>query len=148
VLYPEESLGLNAELASSLEMRGFWSFFEEVDLVDLPLLGRRFTWYHSNEIAMSRIDRGWVSPEWMEEWGDCLVWVCSRDVLDHCPLVLIYAESEWGPKPFRFNNYWLDHKDFKKEVEDCWRAHEINGWMAFVLKEKLRALKFFFKRLA
>jgi hypothetical protein len=94
---------------------------------------------------MSRIDRGWVSPEWLEVWGDCSVWVCSRDISDHCSLVLKYVENDRSPKPFRFNNYWLDHKDFKKVVEDCWRAQEVNGWMAFVLKEKLKALKFFLK---
>jgi hypothetical protein len=141
VLHPEERRGANVELSSSREMRGFRSFLDEVGLVDLPLLGRRFTWYHSNGVAMSRIDRGWVSPEWMEEWGDCSVWVCSRDVSDHCPLVLKYADNAWGPKPFRFNNYWLDHKNFKKVVEECWRGNEITGWMAFVLKEKLKALK-------
>jgi exonuclease III len=141
VLYPEERRGVNTEVYSNLEMTGFRSFLEDVDLVDLPLIGRRYTWYHANGVAMSRIDRGWVSPEWMEEWGDCSIWVCARDVSDHCPLVLKYAESAWGPKPFRFNNFWLDHKNFKKVVEDCWRGQEVTGWMAFVLKEKLKALK-------
>jgi hypothetical protein len=141
VLSPEDRRGVNAGTSSNLEMRGFRSFLEDVDLVDLPLLGRRFTWFHANGVAMSRIDRVWVSLEWLEEWGDCAVWVCSRDVSDHCPLVLKYPENDWGPKPFRFNNYWLDHKNFKKVVEDCWRGQEVSGWMAFVLKEKLKTLK-------
>jgi hypothetical protein len=47
------------------------------------------------------------------------VWVCSRDISDHCPLVLKYSDNEWGPKPFRFNHFWLDHKIFKKIVEEC-----------------------------
>jgi hypothetical protein len=57
-------------------------------------------------------------------------------------LVLKYANKEWGPKPFRFNNFWLDHKNFMTVVEDCWRSLEVTGWMAFILKEKLKALKF------
>jgi hypothetical protein len=36
----------------------------------------------------------------------------------------------------------MDHKNFKKVVEECWRAQEGSGWMAFILKEKLKALKF------
>jgi exonuclease III len=122
VLLPDERRGVNEESSSNLEVRGFRDFLEEVDLVDLPLLGRSFTWYHANGVAMSSIDRGWGSLEWIEEWGDCWVWVCPRGVSDHCPLVLKYAENDWGPKSFRFNNYWLDHKDFKKVVEDCWRG--------------------------
>jgi hypothetical protein len=26
-------------------------------------------------------------------------------------------------------------------VEDCWRSQEVTGWMAFILKEKLKNLK-------
>jgi hypothetical protein len=29
-----------------------------------------------------------------------------------------------------------------KVVEDCWRSLEVTWWMAFILKEKLKALKF------
>ncbi|GAU23391.1 hypothetical protein TSUD_334390 [Trifolium subterraneum] len=122
-------------------MRGFSGFLDDLELVDLPLLGRRFTWCHANGSSMSRIDRVIVSPEWMEVWGVCSLWVCPRDVSDHCPLVLRYANNDWGPKPFRFNNYWIDHKKFKKVVEDSWKAQEVSGWMAFVLQEKLRGLK-------
>jgi hypothetical protein len=138
---PEERRGVNVESFANVEMRGFNSFFDDLDLVDLPLLGRHFTWYHANGIAMSRIDRCWVSLEWLQMWGDCSAWVCPRDVSDHCPLVLKYVDDNWGPKPFRFNNYWLDHRNFNKVVEECWHAQEVSGWMAFVLKEKLNALK-------
>jgi hypothetical protein len=66
-------------------------------------------------------------------------------VSDHNPLVLKYAERELGPKPFQFNNFWLDHKQFKKVVEVSWRGQEVTGWMAHVLKEKLKGLKVCFK---
>jgi hypothetical protein len=118
VMCPEERRGVNVESFANVEMRGFNSFFDDLDLVDLPLLGRHFTWYHANGIAMSRIDRCWVSLEWLQMWGDCSAWVCPRDVSDHCPLVLKYVDDNWGPKPFRFNNFWLDHKGFNKVVED------------------------------
>jgi exonuclease III len=141
VLSPEDRRGVSRETYSSVEMRGFGRFLEDVELIDLLLLGRRFTWCHANRVAMSRIDRVWVSPEWLDMWGDCSVWVSSRDVSDHCPLVLKYANNEWGPKPFRFNNYWLENKSFKKIVEECWRGQVVEGWMAIVLKEKLKSLK-------
>ncbi|MCI61584.1 reverse transcriptase, partial [Trifolium medium] len=43
--------------SSRLEMSGFSEFFNEMNLMDLRLLGRHFTWYHANGRAMSRIDR-------------------------------------------------------------------------------------------
>jgi hypothetical protein len=142
VVAPEERRGVVNEVSSSLEMSGFREFVEDLNLIDLPLLGRRFTWFHSNGISMSRLDRCLVSLDWVEKWGVSSLWVLPREVSDHCPLVLKYASSEWGPKPFRFNNHWLAHPNFFKVVDEWWRGQEVVGWMGFVLKEKLRGLKF------
>jgi uncharacterized protein YfaT (DUF1175 family) len=65
----------------------------------------------------------------------------DRDVADHCPLVLKYNNSDWGPKPFRFNNFWLQHRDFKQLVTNAWTTQECVGWMGYVLKERLKGLK-------
>jgi hypothetical protein len=91
---------------------------------------------------MSRIDRFIVSEEWLNDWGVCSLWVLPRDISDHCPLILKKDNLDWGPRPFRFNNYWLEHKDYKKVVEETWRNQSINGWMGHVLKEKLKSLKY------
>jgi len=74
-------------------------------------------------------------------WGDDSLWVLPRDVSDHCPLVLNDGGWDWGLRPFHFNNFWLDHCDFKGVVEEAWRDFPSNGWMCFVLLEKLKALK-------
>ncbi|MCH98078.1 transposon TX1 putative protein [Trifolium medium] len=47
----------------------------------------------------------------------------------------------WGPKPFRFNNHWLEHKHFKEVVEVAWEENDARGWMGYVVKEKLKSLK-------
>jgi hypothetical protein len=100
-----------------------------------------FTWFHLNGRAMSRIDRAFLSDEWISLWGSPSLWINMRDVSDHCPVVLRYNNVDWGPRPFRFNNHWLLHKDFKSLVEDWWGSNSIVGWMGFVLKEKLKGLK-------
>jgi hypothetical protein len=119
----------------------FGDFIRDMELIDLPLLGRKFTWFHLNGISMSRIDRFLVSDDWLELWNSSSLWVLPRSISDHCPLLLRPSGSEWGPKPFRFNNHWLIHKDFLGLVEDFWRNVNITGWMAFILKEKLKGLK-------
>ncbi|KAK2423798.1 hypothetical protein QL285_034226 [Trifolium repens] len=140
----EERVGsvLTDGRTTTTEVREFRNFVEELELVDLPLLGRRFTWYHASGKTMSRIDRMLISDEWVLKWGLVTLWVLPRDVSDHCPLVLNYSQDDWGPKPFRFNNYWLEHKKFKEVVEACWENTKVEGWMGFVLKEKLKTLKF------
>jgi hypothetical protein len=116
-----------------------------MELVDLPVLGRKFTWFHPNGRSMSRIDRALVSEDWITSWGNPSLWVLPRSVSDQCPLVLRYNNVDWGPCPFRFNNHWLLHKDFKRLVEESWRSLTPTGWMSFVLKEKIKGLKVLIK---
>jgi hypothetical protein len=128
-------------VSSSIEMVEFGEFVSDMELVDLPLLGRRFTWYHPNGSTMSRIDRVLVSHDWLDYWANPSLWVLSRTVSDHFPLVVRYNCVDWGPRPFRLNNHWLLHKDFQELVEGFWRNSNFTGWMAYVLKEKLKGLK-------
>jgi exonuclease III len=143
----DERRGVNAEASAVqiLEMFLFNSFLWEMDMEDLNVLGRRFTWYHPNGRSMSRIDRMLNSEEWARVWGENALWVMPRDVSDHCPLVLQNGVWNWGPTPFRFNNFWLQNSDFKGIVEEAWMGQNISGWMSFVLKVKLKGLKLVLK---
>jgi hypothetical protein len=39
----------------------------------------------------------------------------------------------------------LNHANFKEVVEEFWRSYHCEGWMGFILKEKLKGLKEFLK---
>lgn len=69
------------------------------------------------------------------------MWALDCHVSDHCPLVLRYTTGGWGPKLFRFNNHWLEHKDFKEVVRKSSAEANPSGWMGFILEEKLKNLK-------
>jgi hypothetical protein len=88
VVCGEERRGVNNESTLTTDMREFGGFIEGMGLVDLPLLGRRYTWFHPSGRAISRIDRVLVSPEWLQCWGQSSLWILPRDVSDHCPLLL------------------------------------------------------------
>jgi hypothetical protein len=62
-------------------------------------------------------------------WGDVSLSVLPRDVSNHCLLVLMLSDWDWGPKSFRFNNYWLQNRRFKGLVEGVWRDQSVDGWM-------------------
>jgi hypothetical protein len=138
---PIERRGVGAGNSGGREVEEFCDFLRQLEMIDLPLLGRQFTWFHSNGFTMSRLDRILISPEWLSLWGSTNVWVGARDVSDHCPLILRYNKDDWGPKPFCFNNYWLQNKQFKEVVVNAWNAQHFTGWMGFVLKERLKELK-------
>lgn len=143
VLHPEERRGVN-EVPRGLYRREIELFNEVVEVLeveDVSLVARKFTWYNSNGIAMSRIDRAFISDEWREFWGNVSLWSIPRDVSDHCPLVLKGDSLDWGPKPFRFKNHWLENRKFKRVVEEAWRKYGRTGWMGVVFRSKLKGLK-------
>lgn len=86
-------------------------------MIDLPLLGRKFTWFQPNIRCLSRIDRVLVSNQWLVVVGDSSV----RDVSDHFPIVRRWDYHDWGPKKFRIIIIGLLYKEFNFIIERSWR---------------------------
>lgn len=63
-------------------------------------------------------------------------------ISDHFPLTLNFGELSWGPIPFRFENSWPLHKDFKTVVDSWWIHNPISGWPGHGFMMKLKRLKF------
>ncbi|MCH91947.1 LINE-1 reverse transcriptase like, partial [Trifolium medium] len=90
---------------------------------------------------MSRLDRFLLSEGFIVKSGISGQWIGNRDISDHCPISLICSNTDWGPKPFKFNNCWIDHPDFRNYVSLYWRNLKVTGKKAFIIKEKLKQLK-------
>ena len=137
----EERRSLFSASDYNIEVRGFNEFIENSELVDVPMVGRKFTWYKPNGSVKSRIDRVLVSREWLDVWSDCKQFVLSRIVSDHCALVFKVSKVDWGPKPFRSLDAWQSDGRFKDFVRSKWHSYEVQGGGMFVFKEKLKKLK-------
>jgi hypothetical protein len=57
VVNTNERRGIGVGAGASREVEEFGNFLRELEMFDLPLLGRQFTWFHTNGITMSRLDR-------------------------------------------------------------------------------------------
>ncbi|GKV49208.1 hypothetical protein SLEP1_g55970 [Rubroshorea leprosula] len=134
----EERAGSNGV---SKEMEEFDRFIHDAGLVDLPLTGRKYTWFNSNGLHMSRIDRFLFSEEWLMNWGDLRQWGLKRTVSDHCPILIKEEKIDWGPKPFKFFDAWLDQPGCVEMIRKVWNTAEIKGWKGYRLKEKLKITK-------
>ncbi|GAU50364.1 hypothetical protein TSUD_409370 [Trifolium subterraneum] len=119
----------------------FNRFIDDAVLIDLPLSGRKFTWYKGDGLAMSRIDRFLLSEEWCLTWPNCVQVAQLRGLSDHCPLVLEVEEENWGPRPSRMLKCWKDIPGYQQFVRDKWKAMQIVGWGGFVLKEKFKMIR-------
>ncbi|GKU96326.1 hypothetical protein SLEP1_g9574 [Rubroshorea leprosula] len=95
--------------------------------------------------AMSRLDRVLMNAEMSRMGGDWVQQGLKRNISDHCAIVLKSRTTNWGPKPFRVLDAWLLHPDFKKIIEEKWKAMEVDGFAGYKCKQKLKGLKEFLK---
>jgi hypothetical protein len=62
-------------------------------------------------------------------------------VSDHSPiLVIVERIISYGPKLFKFFNFWADHSNVLDWVEEGWRI-DVEGFSMFRLYAKLKAVK-------
>ncbi|CAL5336186.1 unnamed protein product [Camellia sinensis] len=127
-------------------MKDFNNFIESLELIDLNMHGRLFTWCNALDgERWSRIDRFLLDPVWLERYK-FKQWGLPRVISDHCPVLLMEDGRDWGPKPFRFINAWTSHPQFKKEVEKVWEEVQIQGWASFRIMIKLKRLRAYLRR--
>lgn len=65
----------------------------------------------------------------------------QRGLSDHCAVLLRDKVVDWGPKLFRMLNCWREISGYAEFVKTEWDSLDVDGWSAFVLKEKFKFLK-------
>ena len=102
----------------------FSKFLTRSSLVDVEMGSSWFTWNnkHGGEhLVASRLDRFLVSENVMHSTGEIIAVVLPMNGSDHWPISLSWdwTSSPRG-KPFRFESFWMEHKDFKNLVGQWW----------------------------
>lgn len=115
VLSPEERKG-HSHVTASIE--AFRNWVNDMEVLDLPLLGRKYTWYRSNQVSW--LDRAIIDSSWMGKFRDIKLLGLDRSISDHCPLLIECESVDWGPKPFRKLDVWFSNSSFNKLVEKEW----------------------------
>ncbi|TYJ02559.1 hypothetical protein E1A91_A13G238000v1 [Gossypium mustelinum] len=124
-------------VGSAKGSREFDNFIQTCKLIDLPLVGKKFTWYEPDN-KKSRLDRFLVEEHWLIQIKDLQQLGLKRSVSDHIPILLADVEIDWGPKPFKFINGWFKKKECASLIEKGWsNIGSLNGH----LTRKLRKLK-------
>jgi len=100
------------------KIKNFNLFIENNLLLELPSVGRKYTWYRANGSAKSILDRVLVSEEWLQEWPLSKQYTQPREISDHCAIVVKSVVKDWGHKPFRSIDAWLLDGDFKNLVKE------------------------------
>ena len=102
-------------------MRNFNDFIQDTELKDLELLNAQFTWSNFREDPVCRrLDRFLISVGCEEIFPEVRQMALARVTSDHCPIQLDTNKVKWGPSPFRFENMWLQHPDFRNNFKQRW----------------------------
>ncbi|XP_027359847.1 uncharacterized protein LOC113868454 [Abrus precatorius] len=86
---------------------------------------------HADASMMSRLDRVLVSSSLLDYWGDGFIQVLSRDVSDHCPIILKHKVVNWG---------------VVEVVEEAWKRDITLPWAAQRASQRLRSVKISLKK--
>lgn len=91
-----------SENINHMDIGAFDDFIREVELIDLPLRGRKFTCYRTDGSCKIRIDRIMVCNRWMLSWLTITICGLPRTVSDHCLIILKNKNSRLGTKAILF----------------------------------------------
>jgi exonuclease III len=115
----------NNENLDRFMMARFRCFVQELELKDLYMHGRLFTWSNERELpTLTRIDRALVSVDWDLQNPDSLLQALSSSASDHA-LLHLSLNAAFRPKRwFHFEMFWLKLEGFDEAVKDAWRCDE------------------------
>jgi exonuclease III len=105
----------------------FSNLLDSCNLMDLTTTGGRFTWHRNQNgvrILSKKLDRGLANVDWRLSFPEAFIEVLCRLHSDHNPLLLRFGGLPLarGPRPFRFEAAWIDHKDYMDLVYHSWNS--------------------------
>jgi hypothetical protein len=117
-----------AEKWGSIKLNSYESDFgnclNDIEVLDLNFSGCSYSWTNKSEVprfVARKLDRVLVNEYWMSLFGRTIVEFLPGGISDHSPaLIFVGIMQSFGPKPFEFFNYWLDHEGFLNWVDNGW----------------------------
>ncbi|XP_071712399.1 uncharacterized protein [Rutidosis leptorrhynchoides] len=115
----EPSERLNCEFMASRAKR-FEDFIVTNNLLDIPLGGRIYTRVSDDGLKFSKLDRSLVFENFVSLWVNLSAVVMERKDSDHCPIRLMDEEKNFGPKPWKIFDCWIDINEADQIVKNTW----------------------------
>jgi hypothetical protein len=102
-------------------LRQFRRTVARLELLDLHLHGRCFTWSNERENpTLVRLDRVLVSTEWESLFPNAHLRGLGSDASDHCALLLQTNLTQMNKARFHFESYWPKFDDYLDVVALGW----------------------------
>ncbi|RYQ80302.1 hypothetical protein Ahy_Scaffold1g106806 [Arachis hypogaea] len=101
--------------------------------MDIDLKGGKFTWFSSPRnrlIIKERIYRALVNWKWRHKFPNASLIAMPTVSSDHTPIVLRLHLKYKADKSFKFEAFWIDHKECEEIIKMSWKKkeHSNNEW--------------------
>ncbi|XP_071713337.1 uncharacterized protein [Rutidosis leptorrhynchoides] len=119
----------------------FNEFIVRNNLIEIPIKGRKFTRVSDDGVKFSKLDRFLVTDDFIKLWKDLSINVLDRKESDHCPLVLQDGAIDFGPKPFKIFDNWLELEGAGNVIQDGWNKNVRGNLKDCIFRDKLKNVK-------
>ncbi|KAD5317890.1 hypothetical protein E3N88_17836 [Mikania micrantha] len=124
----------------------FNQFIFNAQLVEFHMGGHPYTYMRGYGAMYIKLDRFLVCDGFVNHWPNACVTALPRHLSDHCPIVLISSNVDFGPSPFRFFSSWLQLQGIDGVVGATLGTVNARGRPDRMLASKLKAVKEALKR--
>ncbi|GKU97282.1 hypothetical protein SLEP1_g10449 [Rubroshorea leprosula] len=116
---------------SQTRVRAYLDCMNNCNMVDLGLIGNRFTWvnmHFSNQLIKERLDRAWANLDWKLNFPEASLFHLPRTHSDHCPILLDLNPlcPRPGCRPPKLEKFWIEHPDFQDINHKVWVDNNLN----------------------
>lgn len=102
-------------------MDKFNDLIMELQLIDVPLKNRQFTWCNKREEPVfSKIDRFFMSAEWSMLFPVITLHAQEMIISNHVPLVLVAKHQRQTRRQQQMEISWLTNQEMRKSVLELW----------------------------
>jgi len=124
--------------------KDFVECIRKIEVDDLPFTGCFYTWTNNQDgdcFVAKKLDRVMANLSWMQRFVNTTVDFLAARISDHSSAVISIEQFiSFGPKPFKFLNFWAEHKLFLDWITEGWRC-TTEGYSMFKLYTKLKMVK-------
>jgi len=133
-------------------MDSFNLALDQISALEIPLLGRSFTWSNHQAVpVLARLDRAFVNIEHTLAFPNTSLASLPKPTSDHTPILLTMSSVIPTSNIFRFENAWLHNPTFRPSVFPVWlqapSCPDAAGKLAACLKVTRAAAKTWARRI-
>ncbi|XP_071687147.1 uncharacterized protein [Rutidosis leptorrhynchoides] len=89
----------------------------------------------------SKLDRFLISDNFKLVWPNINALVLDKKHSDHCPILLKDNDIDFGPKPVKVFDVWLNNKEAKQIIENSWSIKVNRQRPDCVIRDKMKHVK-------